>query len=331
MRRGELRAAIEHVLEAFEESGLERYLLTQTGSTVKKNEEPSASRDPSGDTTEALRVLNRFTIISSAFGDAEKKILTIFGFDRLLDVKFWLSRMLRGGGATPGGAAEVAQDLLFLKLRLPKVVQLLDQDSDLLRNQVLPEGEKTKLGLLTVIVIEPDGARSRPQRLVGVLESVAGMYEVAAALESAPTDDLVVVSCDSGSDKSFDFLGAAQVVEGVRRIIFSIWDRVVFYREHKLTGQLQLVAQSLPVLDRIAELESGGRISPEQAEILRRKVLGSATQFVAAGAIIPELNAVVADISPRQLMAPEPKMLVGKVEATGDGTSGRARKKKPKT
>lgn len=40
-------------------------------------------------------------------------------------------------------------------------------------------------------------------------------------------DDLSVIGCDSGSDKSFDFLGAAEIVNCVKDIILSFWNKVV--------------------------------------------------------------------------------------------------------
>src|SRR5262249_35256582 len=75
-------------------------------------------------------------------------------------------------------------------------------------------------------------------------------------------------------------------------------------------NHIDLIAKSLPVIERITEMETLQKISPEQAEILRRQVVGGCKKFSESGAMIPEISEA-AVINPRVLLAPEPKLLVG--------------------
>jgi hypothetical protein len=74
------------------------------------------------------------------------------------------------------------------------------------------------------------------------------------------------------------------------------------------------VATSLPILERIATLQQSQALGPEQAEIMRRKILDGVGEFLATGSMIPEMSGR-SRFEPRQLMAPESKLLT-----TGDGT-----------
>ena len=128
-------------------------------------------------------------------------------------------------------------------------------------------------------------------------------------LKKESEGDLIVLACDSGSDKSFDFLGLAKVMKEVKEIIIAIWDRRVFHRQRHVSESLSLIAESLPILEKIEQLRENGSIEKEQAELLKRKTISGATQFIEAGAIIPEFESASTH-SPEQLMKPEPKLLV---------------------
>jgi len=173
---------------------------------------------------------------------------------------------------------------------------------------LLGAGYREHQSLLTAIIAEDDSQFSNTTRIVYALESVNSFYEVWSELLKGEEIELVVVGCDSGSDKSFDFLGGAEIVNGVRETILQIWDRIVFYRHAKSMATIETIASTLPVYAQIAELENAGSISKEQAELLRRKTSGACEKFVEAGVMIPEME-LEGTHSPRALMSPEPKLL----------------------
>lgn len=183
--------------------------------------------------------------------------------------------------------------------------------------------------LLSVLVIEEPGRFSTAERLSQVLISIGLLYEACATIEGLSPQELSVVACDSGSDKSFDLLGVAKAIDSVKDIIVSIWDRVVFFKERKMETQIELIGKSLPIIDYIGQLEQQNKLGPEEAEILRRKVTEGASKFVRCGAIIPEIEERAASYNPRILMAPEPKLLSAPTDIPGSAKIG-GRKKKAK-
>lgn len=142
------------------------------------------------------------------------------------------------------------------------------------------------------------------------MQAVRDLYYVHSQINGDGDDEPIFLACDSGSDKSFDILGAAQSIASLKETIIFIWNSIVFHRHSQARAKLDVLAQSLPLLAQISDLEQTGKVAPELAEQLRRKAVSACGKFVDAGAIIPELDREAAH-SPRQLMAPERKMLAG--------------------
>jgi hypothetical protein len=155
---------------------------------------------------------------------------------------------------------------------LPKIIDMIEP----LTTKVFKEHAKvtgTRLNeskILTVTVFEQNNLFSSPLRLANVLESINHLYTACALMNNESPSTLSVISCDSGSDKSFDFLGLAKIIECVERIISTLWDRVIFFREHQFEERLDLINKSLPIIEHIHKLEEQKQIDPELAEILRR-------------------------------------------------------------
>ncbi|MGV1986342.1 hypothetical protein ACQZ5N_06935 [Agrobacterium sp. 22-221-1] len=164
--------------------------------------------------------------------------------------------------------------------------------------------------LLTLILPETNDQFSSPARVAFAIEAVDLLYKAYAQMFGLETGDLVILSCDSGSDKSFDFTGLPQVIQSVKDTVFGIWDRIVFHSHSQQHANLKLIAESLPVYEKIGQMVDSKSMSPEQGEILRRQVIAAATKFIEAGATIPELDSRALN-SPRELMAPERKLLAG--------------------
>ena len=131
------------------------------------------------------------------------------------------------------------------------------------------------------------------------------MYGVFTQLENRKAADLSVLACDSGHDKSFEFLGDIQVIEALKDFILQIWDRVIFFKDKKHANYL--IEKSLPLLDRIEALEDREKIGPEEASALRQNILAGTRKFVSSGAMIPEMAQAAHD--PRELLVPEAKLL----------------------
>jgi len=255
-----------------------------------------------------LDVFRNYSIATSTYSDAELEVCKILDIEDLLEVSFWESL---AHPEDPQRIYKIHSSIVFSIVQLPKLLALIEQEhiGDI-RNQVkeLPEELKGKT-LLSVLVIEDKNQFSSPERLVHVLDAISNLYSVFATIEGESESDLIVLACDSGSDKSFDFLGMAKLMEQIKETIIQIWDRRVFYRQKHASECLSLIAESLPILKEIDELKKSESLGAEQAELLKRKVIDGATKFVQSGALIEEMEGESTH-APRQLMRPEPKLLV---------------------
>lgn len=296
MRRSEIIQASENVLNAFKQTNL----LSQLGSFSRAKDGESYYN--------LLTAFSEFSHLAKKFTETENYVLEVFGLSALVYPKVWAEIL----SATE---KEKVRDTTFhfrsaissMLEFLPKFINLLKQEnvnyvsSD--KAQSIYEGKE----ILTLILPEEKKEVSKVERVVDAIVSINLFYETICILNDS-VKDLAIAALDSGSDKSFDFLGAASFMKEVREIILGLWDRVVFFREKKVSERLDLIAKSLPIIERINEAEGNGKIGKEQGEILRRNIVEGSKKFISVGAIIPELESF-SSFSPRQLMAPEPKLL----------------------
>jgi hypothetical protein len=253
---------------------------------------------------------------------------------KLSDPKYW--ELLRAEDSI-GELFGLNQTVEIALEYLPKFATLVKQEYvDPVKNESdeLPI-ELIGRAIISVIVVEESNEYSTPDRLVHVLNSMSLLYSAVAELDGDRDTDLIVLACDSGSDKSFDFLGLAKTIEGVKEILVGLWDRVVMYRHDQVKASIELVAQSLPVIVRVNTMASSGLLEPEQAEMIRRKLINGATKFLEAGAITEDMDRQDRH-SPRALMRPERKLLAAPSsgeqrsssnrngEIIGEGEDGRA-------
>jgi hypothetical protein len=301
MRRTELLTGVRQVQEAFEASDLIDMLDALL--------DPEES-DPSELISSLLQSLNTYSVHAREYNAAALQITSIFGLDDLHDPTHW-SQLVLSASAMGEEQRTHIQTLqsraLIVKHYLPKIAGLFEADAAHSTHQLeMQYGTKQ---LLTVVVIEEAKQFSSPERLRKMLGSIDTLYEVCATLEDTPHEKLSVVACDSGEDKSFDFVGAAPAIDRLKRLVLDLWNRIVFHRDEQLERRLEMVSHNLPILHEIREAEDEDRIGPEQAELLRRRVLDGATRFLESGAIIPEIERHT-EHDPRRLMRPATKMLV---------------------
>lgn len=250
----------------------------------------------------------------SELNNDEKRIITILGLDDLHNANFWAKTLPNGERNSKMEVTyPIYSSLNFVQDNLGKLIDIFKQDNSPYiineRNQVIPRIDNDKDKILTVILPENiDNVLSKPDRLIKVLSSIDVLYKVVSEINGYDGNDLSVLSIDSGSDKSFDFIGIAKAVDAVKELIINLWDKVVFYREKKLHERMELISKSIPLVTTINDLEKDKKLIPEQAELFRRDVLNGINDFLSAGAVLPEFSQHNS-YNPRQLMSPEPKLL----------------------
>jgi hypothetical protein len=194
---------------------------------------------------------------------------------------------------------------------LPQIIELFRRQSD--PPAIITEKNDADVtsppNIITIVLNEENNKTSSPRRLVDAIESISIIYSVFAEIDGLSGNDLVVLACDSGSDKSFDFTGVPQIIEQTKDFIFGVWDRVILHRERKHSERVKIVAESLPLLGTITEMVDGSKLSAEQGELLKRRIIDGATKFLDTGAIMPELKKA-SHFEPQALLPPTPTLLL---------------------
>ncbi len=301
MRKADLINGVEQLSRALRESGLELPLVEVARLGYRREPVPGELL------TRLLSALRDYGLQAHRSTRPARLLAEQLGLAPLEHADTW--SLLIAAENRAQEAFAYAERVRFSTQYLPRVTGLLSQAGipsvDAARRG---DGARTGADVLTVQVIESPRRFSTPTRLATLLDSLDLIYGACAMLEGAEPGGLSVIACDSGSDKTFELMGAAPVIAAMRAVVLSIWDRVVFYRELPAAQRYRLAAESLPMLDVVRERAQQGQMAPEQAELLRRRIVEGAGKFLVAGATIPELQER-AYANPRTLMAPAPKLL----------------------
>ena len=251
MRRSELAEAVMRINQSL----IDSHLIEVMQDLFKQDQ---STRDKSGEFvyTDLLEAFHRFSISAHDFGKTEFEVLDILNLSVLNQPGTWGKMLVPQAFLKTNLPFQLHSHITFALEYLPRLLKLIEQQyvsSFKYHPDQVPEQLRGK-SIISVMILEEQYVFSKPTRITDVLESIANLYEVQAILLNNTPDDLGVIACDSGSDKSFDFLGAAKVIEGVKDLILSVWDRVVFYRERKLSERIDLIAKSLPIIEHIGGL-----------------------------------------------------------------------------
>ena len=260
--------------------------------------------------TAMFTALNRYSIASSRFSESAQIIERLMELDELTDTSKW-PRM--ASSKVGSQLLSARSSIEFAVNQLPKIISLLERSYNHQEENI-----ESSTQVLSVTLPEEKGKASKPERIIQLIEAVSQLYEVCSEiLDNSHIDEIVIVGCDSGSDKSFDFLGTAKAIACLKDLILEIFDRIAFFKEEQFSRRVELVKEVLPVYAQIGELERSNSIGPEAAELCRRKLSEGVAQFIEVGAIIPEMVPRT-NVPPRLTMAPEPKLLTSSPKERGE-------------
>ncbi len=251
-------------------------------------------RDKTDEPSVDFEVFQKLSVNYDRYDKAITDIIAIFDLQDIYLPSFWARIVV---SPDPAILYHTRNNLLFFSEHAQKIIKLLDFSSV----EKVPVSDQPTDQFITMILPEDDGVTTSPDRLIRAIESVTGLYEVVSAVNYHDGTKLSIVSLDSGSDKAVTFIGAGDIAKSVRGIISDIWDRVILGKKTQSAADISLIAGALPVFATISEQEATGTLQREEAEILRRTLLKSATGVVMSGAI-------TTDIETRSL--PTPRALV---------------------
>ncbi len=293
MRRREILSGLNQALNAIDASGVHNQL--EAILTAPDSEKINVEK-----LTQLLESFKQYSIEADKFNEAARLANEVLSLHRLSDPMNW-QRVL--GPRRLSTIHSLFSIVNFAKTYVPKLVKLLEFDYPSSR---VREGIKAnEFKVLTVNLYEGDNVLSSPIRLANILESINHFYTACALNSGMSPSTLSVVACDSGSDKSFDFLGLASVMDCVERLIKTIFERVFFFREYQFDERLDLVAKALPIMEQIKRMEEHKEIAPEMAEILRRNIFDGTNKFIQSGATINSMEDK-SEYDARTLLSPVP-------------------------
>jgi hypothetical protein len=300
MRRTEIMQASKKVLDAIKESQI-----------FEAFEKTLREGPPEEEAFNAYLMsrLHEYSLLAKDYGPIEEQIAEILHLSSITDSEKWPEVVYTREGRA--GTLYVWNRYLYFAVNyLPLFLELIKPDYLAVTQkspEELPDEYKGK-ALLTTILIEDSKHPPTTDRVVDLVSSVSSLYDTSSTLLKHPPVHLTMVGCDAGSEKTFEFLGAAEVMEMVKDIILSLWDRIMFFRERQIAQRVELVAKSLPAINEIWTLENENKIGHEEAELLRVKLVDSVQKFILCGAVIPEMLER-STFDPHELMMPEPKLL----------------------
>lgn len=292
-------------------AGTERLLLALKDAKVSEVISTLLKREGKIEEKDILECYTAFVRRKEQFSDVEATLMKIFELNFLLDYEFWVFLISTEKGQLRSPVVyEKYNSLKFAMEYVPKIVSLLRRSYDDMPIKAATEysGEASSGFSKLRVFLHEDEQISTPKRLAITLEAIDDFYHVLKEVEDTNAEELRVISCDSGSDKAFDFLGAAKIIECVKDLIICLWDKVVYYRENQTGRRLELVTQSLPIIDKIDGLCEEGKLEAEKAELLKRQVTEAVGNFLKSGATILEMD-MHAVQSPKILMRAERKLL----------------------
>ncbi len=300
MKRMELIEASKKIIDAINES----HIFEAFEKTLREG-------PPEGEPFNAYLMsrLHEYSLLAKDYGPVEQQIADILHLSSITNSEKWPEVVYTKEGR-PGTMFVWNRYLYFAVNYLPLFLELIKPEylsATQKSAEEIPDEYKGK-ALLTTILIEDSKHPPTIDRITDLLASVSSLYDTSSMLLKHPTVYLTMVGCDAGSEKTFEFLGAAKVMEMVKEILLSLWDRIMFFRERQIAQRVELVAKSLPAINEIWTLENENKIGHEEAELLRVKLVDSVQKFITCGAVIPEMLER-STFNPHELMMPEPKLL----------------------
>ena len=302
MRRSDLVESVNQLIEALHKSDMNEAMLK-----VLQSGQKLGTSQNSPLTEILLGALSIFSLEASRFNEPTKNLLRIFNLDELTNPAFWAAAVSENGLQLVNRSY---QALSRAEGFLPLIIKMLETDTDRIDSVRASEHSYKDAEILSVFIVENEHEYSDVGRITHLLDAVSTLYDVCAEVNGDKPDKLRLIGCDSGSDKSFDFLGHGKTIECVKDTFFQLWDRIAFYKERRSSEQIKTVIEALPGYEHIGDLEQKEKIDHDTAERLRHKLDTSLEKFYNSGAYIAEAKDRI-HYDARQIAAPERKLLTG--------------------
>ncbi|WP_315760427.1 hypothetical protein [Sphingomonas sp. Y38-1Y] len=250
----------------------------------------------------SISILADYFHRSAEYGAAEKTILAIMGLESLSSPSTWQPHLQSFDPSFVfSNVGKIRQTMTFL----PRVLSLLERDYEDIKSS--GGGRSDGLELQTVILTDEGDALSTPERVIELLSSISTIYQVLAKIEGVSENSIAVVGLDSGSEKSFDFLGVAKLMLELRETLQWVYNTIWFHKHNVTIKNLQVTGETLGVIQKISKMEADGQLDAESSARMKHGIFVGLERFANTGAYIPEMK--VQQESPALTMRPQHKLL----------------------
>jgi hypothetical protein len=301
MLRSELIEGVNQVLAAIKD--------TEIHINIRELARPSSNQPKKEDIIKkTLRSLKNYALVAQNYTSSARSITSIMRIEDLNNTEFWADILFSTEGNRRDDLFTIDANIRFAVIHLPKIVELISKhDNDDFINETINNPQED-LDRLSIFIIEENHQISTLERIVTALQSVDNIYQACAIINQVQPEKLSILSCDSGSDKSFDILGTSKIIECVKDFMLQMYNNIVYFKERKIHINQDLAMRNLEILEKLGNLEKNDGISPEQAELVRRQIVQGVTGLLSAGVITTDIQHKQQNDA-RQLMAPSPKLL----------------------
>lgn len=182
-----------------------------------------------------------------------------------------------------------ASDLFFLYYRLESLNRFIDGirkhifDS---RKRGVQPGEST----LAFEVMDLNQPGFSFDRLEEILPEIRLLYVELCTIFDVSEKGLRILYLDSGSGLTINIKGDAKIVDSMRRLFISVWDKIRFRKTEDFTRSLEALDSSLDILEKINEKKSRGVINDEDARRMSHLVSAHTLSLFEKGATLREIQ-----------------------------------------
>ena len=228
-----------------------------------------------------LAALNKFSISTSKLSEAEKEVLKQLDLHYLNDPKNWPKLISTD---QPDLLKSIFNNLRRLRSSLGYFQKVICIGHDELKNKNAEDET------ISILLLPDKNTKDTPKKIASTLESVQQLYNCFITLEHIENPaELTIVGMDSGNEKSIELTGETIVLEKMKELLYGVWMQVLPSHNQYLNEQLKLILKSLPILERIEELATLGRLEKEKAALVKRQLTTSLEDLIRSNTIVEEM------------------------------------------
>jgi hypothetical protein len=295
MRRDRIVKAVNNLKEALNAAQIRDLLRVAR----------SGQQGEGGSRTQRILIAyNTFSQHHKEFSADEKQLMTFFGLDPLLDVAFW-SNLIEGEQSVSRKLlSEVDVGAYNVTFVMPKLRDLLTQDGG--RDTLSIDdsaGAQHEMKRLRIMAAETEQSLSDPSAVIAIVRSMSELYDALSSIYGATGVNLAIGAIDSGGGKTFDFYGAAHVMEALDDLFANVSNRVRHGAEDNIRHQIEMGMMTSAFVAKVKEAQNSHLVSDDQGQRLTRLAAKAIETLLRNGGYMEDMEGIH-DVKASQFLTP---------------------------